>query len=82
MIHHNRLRVKLNTERIKNIMARPKSDNDEQTTVRAPSALFAAIRDLAKKENRSLNAQIVTLLQEALAQRATPSAIPPVSPAS
>lgn len=61
-------------------MARKK---EEQTTLRLSSAMMTTIKDLAEKENRSLNAQLVTLLQEALAQRANPpSATPPASPAS
>lgn len=54
---------------------------EEQTTLRLSSTMMAAIKDLAEKENRSLNAQIVTLLQEALAQRTNPpSATPPAAP--
>lgn len=39
--------------------------------VRLPEDLHALVKELAEKENRSLNAQIITLLQDALALRRT-----------
>lgn len=52
-------------------MARRKTGIEEQITLRLSSAMMSAIRDFAEKENRSLNAQIITLLQESLALRRT-----------
>lgn len=37
--------------------------------VRIPPDLHAIVKDLADQENRSMNAQIITLLQEAITQR-------------
>lgn len=51
-------------------MARQRTGNDEQTTLRISSEMMTKIRELSEQENRSLNAQLVTLLQEALAHRA------------
>lgn len=36
---------------------------------RIPRDLHAILKELAAQENRSLNAQIITLLQEAITQR-------------
>jgi hypothetical protein len=52
-----------------------KSKDDAAITplmVRFPRALHARIKRLAQEENRSLNAQVVTLVQEALAAREPP----------
>lgn len=60
-------------------MARRKVTTD--LYLRLPPDVHTEIKILAEKENRSLNAQIVTLLQEALAQRAnSPALTPPAAP--
>lgn len=38
-------------------------------TIRVPENDYELIKLLSEQENRSINAQIITLLQEALAQR-------------
>lgn len=56
-------------------MARQKTGNEKQTTLRLPAEMMTVLQELAEKENRSVNAQIITLLQEALDMREVDAAI-------
>lgn len=48
------------------------------TNVRGiPDALYEAIKALAEKDMRSVNAELIVLLQEAVAQRQAKSPSPP-----
>lgn len=53
-------------------MARPKypSDEQEQFMVRMPPGMRARIKHRAETNNRSMNAEIVSLLEESLIDRA------------
>lgn len=52
-------------------MSGNKKTVDARYPLRLPSELYAEIGRLADSDNRSVNAEIVTLLQEAIALRRT-----------
>jgi hypothetical protein len=45
------------------------ADKDTKTNLRLPEELYEQIKQLASKELRSINAQMVILLQEAVERR-------------
>lgn len=63
-------------------MARTKTEKSVGLYLRLPPDLHEWVKALAEQEDRSLNAQIIVILKEARAQRATSSATQPVDPAS
>ena len=82
--YHNQYNQQLKTSQIEhrmnNIMARQKLNN-ESMTMRWPADMLRLVRQLAGKENRSINAQFVTLVQESLARRGVASNPAGTSPA-
>jgi len=46
-------------------------EKDVKVTVRIPETVHGRLADLAKRERRSLNAQLVVLLEQALGTRPT-----------
>lgn len=58
-------------------MSENKKTVDARYPLRLPDELYKQIRQLAESDNRSVNAEIVTLLQEAIEHRRRP--VTPVS---
>ena len=52
-------------------MPKSKQPTEARYALRLPDDLYKQIQELADRENRSVNAQIVTLLQDELALRRT-----------
>ena len=49
-------------------------DNEKKITIRMPAELHQVVVEISEKDNRSLNGEIITLLQEAIdARKKTPS---------
>jgi hypothetical protein len=46
-------------------------NDDKKITIRIPHAIHAKLVELAKQDTRSLNAEILVLLREAITQRGT-----------
>jgi hypothetical protein len=51
-------------------------EKDVKVTVRIPETVHGRLADLAKRERRSLNAQLVVLLEHALGTRPSDQANP------
>jgi len=49
--------------------ADPPQEQTEPLSLRVPTSVLAALRDLARREDRSLNAQVVRVFKEWLAQQ-------------